>query len=142
MLAVLLSVMHEAANMASIQDQLAAQIDCADVCSMLGAGRKRHLLLSEVVRVLGLRGAGGNSEMLRRACDALGSHLIAAAEEISFTQVRSPTSSSGRSCTARSCPAVGSYTFILGNSLLLHYLLSMTSTGRCNALCTAMSISH
>eukprot|EP00892_Ulva_mutabilis_P007561 jgi/Ulvmu1/5177/UM021_0194.1 len=86
-LAVLLSVMHEAANMASIQDQLAAQIDCADVCSMLGAGRKRHLLLSEVVRVLGLRGAGGNSEMLRRACDALGSHLIAAAEEISFTQV-------------------------------------------------------
>lgn len=86
-LAVLLSVMHEAANMASIQDQLAAQIDCADVCSMLGAGRKRHLLLSEVIRVLGLRGAGGNSEMLRRACDALGSHLIAAAEEISFTQV-------------------------------------------------------
>lgn len=87
MLAVLLSVMHEAANMASIQDQLAAQIDCADVCAMLSAGRKRHLLLSEVIRVLGLRGAGGNSEMLRRACDALGSHLIATAEEISFTQV-------------------------------------------------------
>lgn len=87
MLAVLLSVMHEAANMGSMQDQLAAQIDCADVCSMLGAGRKRHLLLSEVIRVLGLRGAGGNSEMLRRACDALGSQLIAAAEEIAFRQV-------------------------------------------------------
>jgi len=74
--------------MASIQDQLAAQIDCADVCSMLGAGRKRHLLLSEVVRVLGLRGAGGNSEMLRRACDALGSHLIGASEETCFMLVR------------------------------------------------------
>jgi hypothetical protein len=75
-LAVLLSVMHEAVNMASMYDQLSAQVDCADVCEMLGAGRKRHLLLSEVVRVLSLRDAGGNSDMLRRVCDSLGARIL------------------------------------------------------------------
>ena len=87
-LAVLLSVMHEAVKMASIYDQLSAQVDCADVCEMLGAGRKRHLLLSEVIRVLSLRDAGGNSYMLRRVCESLGTQILRKSSDLTSQQVR------------------------------------------------------
>ena len=86
-MAVLLSVMHEAVKMASIYDQLSAQVDCADVCEMLGAGRKRHLLLSEVIRVLSLRDAGGNSYMLRRVCESLGTQILRKPSEMTRQQV-------------------------------------------------------
>jgi hypothetical protein len=86
-LAVLLSVMHEAVKMASIYDQLSAQVDCADVSEMLGAGRKRHLLLSEVIRVLSLRDAGGNSYMLRRVCESLGTQILRKPSEMTRQQV-------------------------------------------------------
>lgn len=86
-LAVLLSVMHEAVKMAAIYDQLSAQVDCADVCEMLGAGRKRHLLLSEVIRVLSLRDAGGNSYMLRRVCESLGTQILRKPADMTRQQV-------------------------------------------------------
>lgn len=69
MISFLLSTAQEAQQLVVPRDRWMAQLDAAAVLGMIGAFRKRHFVLSELMHVLGKKGAPRNPPIVRIAFD-------------------------------------------------------------------------